>query len=82
MSQIDALHCLANVAWTASYEVANRLRLNFTIQLMIHSWILQLLYPRQMGNGYFVSIRREIPWKCQVDIEKLERQLQIQPEEN
>lgn len=24
MSQIDALHCVATVAWTASYEVANQ----------------------------------------------------------
>lgn len=40
MSQIDELHCVANVAWTASYEVANRQQID--IDFDVHYLVQEL----------------------------------------
>ena len=40
MTQIDALHCVANVAWTASYETADGrlIDIDFDVHYLMQEW--------------------------------------------
>ena len=57
MSQIDALHCVANVAWTASYEVANKQQID--IDFDVH-YLMQELNGKLRIFGWISGNEQEL----------------------
>ena len=57
MSQIDDLHCVANVAWTASYEVANNQKVD--IDFDVH-YLMQELNGKLHIFGWISGNEQEL----------------------
>lgn len=57
MSQIDDLHCVANVAWTASYEVANNQKVD--IDFDVH-YLMQELNGKLRIFGWISGNEQEL----------------------